>query len=267
MWVDVQKQYGRPVDPSKLDLRSPASGRIGFLLLGMSFLFWSFIMAGSLFYGHMSEFLNSSLGTALGLMSIALTVAGIPAVFLNFTKLAKSGKAMLLGSSTGFAALQLFGIYLIFGTLYQGLAIPATDAYAIYLAVISAVFVLNIIIYAFFLLPFLGRPGKILLLLASIISFTYSVVVLLASVHLYLNPPVPAFPILPGDNMPLTVSVFSPFFGLPGFILSSGFPILHPAWAMIFPLASNAIYAALCFSIRNVSGAGVQNTANPVPPH
>ncbi len=252
----------------------PMIGRIGFIMLGVSFLFWSILMAGSLAYGvgsyssaAGSYFLNTPFGPALGIMSMGLTVAGVSAAGFSIPILPRIGKAMMAGSISAFAALQLVGLYFLFYGFDGGIIIStAGNALYIYLLAVSLVYALIILIYANFLVPFLRKSGRRLVYLASFISVGYLLILVASRVYAYLNPPVSSIPFLPGDNLPSTVSTLNPFFGVPGFLIGGSWLSVQIVWALILPLASNAIYAALCLHIgsadRTKSNMGTSRPHN-----
>ena len=242
----------------------PMTGRIGFILLGISFLFWALLMAGSLVFGvgsyssaAGSYFLNSPFGSALGIMSMGLTIAGITAAGFAITVLPRFGKAMMAGSISAFAALQLVGLYYLFYGFGGGIIIPiAGNAIYTYLLAVSLVYLLTILIYANFMLPFIRKSGRGLLYIASSLSVAYLLILVASRVYAHLNPPTSVIPFMPGDNMPFSLSMLNPFFGIPGILIDGSWISAQTVWAMILPLVSNAIYAALCFHIGGADGSG-----------
>jgi hypothetical protein len=236
------------------------TGKIGFSFLGISFLLWALVSSGYIFNGISSDFLNTDSGTVLGLASIILTVGGLAASGFNLPHLTRSGRSALITSMLLFAALQLAGLYFILDTFFDGINIGyGPDTYFIYLAVFSTVFLLYLVIYVLFLIPFLNRNGRRLMIVGSVISVFYLALLLIWSSRLDFSPTAPSLTVhavLPGAILPVTIQLFAPFFGFPAYVIGTDMLYTQPAWAMALPLVSDIIFAVLCFSIAGSKGSG-----------
>ena len=244
---------------SKIRPEIPRTGKIGLFLLGLSFLFWAILMAGSTVDGGPMVFINSMLGTILGISSIGLTIAGIILTCTVVAKVPLSGKYFLLWSSIVFAAINIAGYYLLTHSIYGGIAIPdSPDSFVIYLAIASIIYFAFVLIFNFVILPFLESTGRKLLLVASVFAALYLMAITISTIYAPNNFSA-SIPTLPGDNMLSSVFFLSPFFGVPGFLLTDGVLNL-PSWAMAFPLVSNLIYAFLYFSSSKALKLGKTET-------
>ena len=249
---------GKPIDhEDSVDITITV--RIGLSFLGLSFLFWALISSGYIINGISSDFLNTGSGTPFGLASIVLTIGGIAAAGFSMPHLTRSGRGALITSMLIFAALQLAGLYFILDTSFYGINIGyGPDTYFTYLSVFSSVFLLYIVIYVLFLIPFLNRTGRKLLAAGSGISVVYLALLLLWSSCPAFSISVPSVSvhiIEPGAILPLTIQLFAPFFGFPAYVIGTDMLYAQPAWAMALPLVSDIIFAVLCFSI-----AGAKNS-------
>ena len=226
----------------------PRTGKIGFFFLGLSFLFWAILMGGSAVDGGPMVFINSTFGSTLGVSSIGLTIVGIILTCAILAKISLSRKYLLLLSSVVFGTINLAGYYLLTHSIYRGIAIPDTsNSFLIYLAIGAMIYLAFVLIFNFFILPFLNKSGSRLLLVASLFAVLYLIAITISTVYAPLSSTTSSIPTMPGDNVLLSVSFFSPVFGLPGLMLSGGF-LNQPSWAMIFRLVSKFIYAILYLS-------------------
>lgn len=241
--------YRSAQEPSSVQSTVPGTGRIGFFLLGMSFLFWAFLMGGSMVDGGPSVFINTLSGETLAISSMVLTIVGIPLACSITGRVPHSGKYLLAVSSIVFAAINLAGYYFAFHTIYNGLVIPSmSNWFIVYLTVESSFYVTFVVIYSLFILPFLSRSGKGLLLPASLFAVMYLVTLALSTIYAAAHPVVSSIPAFPGDNVQLGISFFNPLFGVPGTLLDDG-GFVYPTWpVMAWAVASNAIYAFIYFS-------------------
>lgn len=226
----------------------PRTGKLGFSFLGLSFLFWAILMGGSAVDGSSMVFINSTFGSILGVSSIGLTIVGIILTCTILAKISLSRKYLLLSSSVVFGAINLVGYYLLTHSIYGGIAIPDTsNLFLIYLVISSSIYLAFVLIFNFFILPFLNKSGTRLLMVASLFAVLYLIATTISTVYAPQYFSTPSIPSLPGGNMLLSVSFFSPVFGLPGLLLSGG-NLNQTSLAMIFSLVSNFIYAILYLS-------------------
>ncbi len=244
-----QSSSAGKLDSNRGSRKSITTKGIGFILLGLSFLFWAIISAGYMIYGTSSEYLGNQSVGFLGITSIVFTVGGIFAVSISIPNLTRLGKGSLIASISMFIALQIAGFYFLFTSINGILLSYGSHTYYIYLSVFSTVFVLYLLIYVLFILPFLNRSGRKFLILGSAISLAYLVVLLIFSSHLDFSPSVPSVSSHPGAFIPISIQLFAPFFGFPAYVTGNYMLYVQPSWAMILPLISDIIFAALCFSI------------------
>lgn len=237
--------------------KMPMPGKIGIFLLGLSFFFWAILMVGSTVDGGPMVFVNSILGQVLGISSIGLTISGIILACTMLTRISLSRKYLLLLTSIAFGAINMAGYYLLTHSLYGGIAIHATsNSFVIYLAIGSLIYFTFLLIFNLFIVPFLNNSGRRLLLVASLFAILYFIAITVSTVYAPNNFSTPSIPTMPGDNMLSSVSFLSPFFGIPGFLLSDGV-LNQPSWAMVFPTVSNLIYAFLYFSSSKTLNLGI----------
>lgn len=243
--------------PKSTSIRSkmPMPGKIGLFLLGLSFFFWAILMVGSTVDGGPMVFINSILGQVLGISSIGLTISGIILACTMLTRISLSRKYLLLSTSITFGTINVAGYYLLTHSFY-GIAIPATsNSFVIYLAIGSLIYFTFVVIFNFFIVPFLNKSGRRLLLVASLFAICYLIAITVSTVYAPNNFST-SIPSMPGDNVLSSVSFLSPFFGIPVSLLSDGV-LNQPGWAMVFPTVSNLIYAFLYFSSSKTLNLGI----------
>lgn len=109
----------------------------------------------------------------------------------------------------------------------------------------GAILVAYLIIFDLFLMPFLVRRVRRALLFPSVLALIYAYLVIQNELNIFVH--FIRRIASPGLTFPPLAQLYSPFFGIPGTLLSNGIYNTAPANALWFASASNTSYAVLCF--------------------